>query len=231
MPGTDADGGAGEQTALGVLGRTRIFGGLLDVLDRDEALQAELVVHHEDFFNAVLVQQLQDFVAPRAFLDRHQFFLRRHDARHRLVVARLETQVAAGHDTDQLVALRHRHAGNMLRARQIQHLADGGVGRHGDRVADDAGLEFLDPADFLGLACRREVLVDNAEPPFLGQADRGARLGHGVHGRGQQRDIQADGARKGGFQVHVLGQDARMGRKQQDIVKGEGFLGNSHGAL
>ncbi len=118
-----------------------------------------------------------------------------------------------------------------MRAREFQHLADGGIGRHGDRVADDAGFEFLDAAHFVRLALRRDVLVDNAETPFLGQADGGARLRDRVHGRRQQRDIEADGARQGGFQVHVLGQDGRMRREQQDIVKGEAFLNYTHAVL
>src|SRR3990172_2505459 len=228
---THPNRGAGEQTAFGIFGRARVFGRLLDVFDGNKAFQTELVIHHEDFFNPVLVQQLEYLVARSAFLDRHQFFLRRHDARHRFLVAGLEAQVAAGDDAHELVALGHRHAGDVLGAREFQYLADGGIGRHGDRVADDAGFELLDAAYFVRLAHRRDVLVDNAETPFLGQADGGARLRHRVHGGRQQRDIEADGARQGGFQVHVLGQDVRMRREQQDIVKGEAFLNYTHAVL
>ena len=120
-------------------------------------------------------------------------------------MAGLEAQVAVRDNAHQLVALGDRHAGNMVRARQRQHLANGGVGRGGDGITDDAAFVLLDLADFLGLALGREVLVDNAETPFLRHGDAHARLGHRVHGGRNQRNIQRDAAGQGGFQLDIPG--------------------------
>ncbi len=53
-----ADGRAHAQPALGILGGVGILDLLLDVLDGDQALQGVIVVHHQQLFHAVPVQNL-----------------------------------------------------------------------------------------------------------------------------------------------------------------------------
>jgi hypothetical protein len=62
--GADADGGADPQAAGSVLAGVRVFGGLDDVLDGDQAAQFEGVVDHHHAFEPVLVDHRL------AFLDR-----------------------------------------------------------------------------------------------------------------------------------------------------------------
>ena len=57
IPGR-ADGGANAQASVRVLGGVRILELLLDVLDRDQALEVVLVIHHQQLFHAMLVQDL-----------------------------------------------------------------------------------------------------------------------------------------------------------------------------
>ena len=122
-----ADRRTDQQGFLRVLGGMRVVARLLDVLDGDQPAQLEVVVDHQHLLDAVLVQQLQHFVLAGAFLHRHQLVLAGHDVAHRIVVLALEAQVAAGDDADQLAAIHHRHAGDVVRVGQAQHFADRGV--------------------------------------------------------------------------------------------------------
>ena len=65
-----ADRGADAQLALRVLAGVRVLGLLEDVLHRDQALQAPLLVDHQHALEAVLVQQRQRFGPGRAFRAR-----------------------------------------------------------------------------------------------------------------------------------------------------------------
>jgi hypothetical protein len=65
---------------------------------------------------------------------------------------------------------------------------------HRHRVDDHARLRPLDPVDLLGLALDGHVLVDYAKAAMLGHRDRHVGLGHGVHGRRNDGQIEADPA-------------------------------------
>ena len=69
------------------------------------------------------------------------------------------------------------------------------------------------------LVLDREVLVDDPEAALLGHGDRETRLGDGVHGGRDDRDVQADLARQARAQVDLAGMDFGVGRKQQDVVE------------
>ena len=110
-------------------------------------------------------------VLGRILAHRDEPLARRHHRRDGCVVARLEAQVAMRDDADGLAVAHDRHAGDVLRARQLQHFADGRLGAHRDRVVDDAALETLDAGDLAGLLVDRHVLVDDADAAFLGDRD------------------------------------------------------------
>ena len=185
-----ADRGRDQQPPVLILTGIGMLGGLLDVLDGDQAPQVERVVHDQDFFDTVLVQQRLDLVARRTLVDRHQPIPGRHHAAHRRVVAGLEAQVTAGDDSGQLVVVDDRNAGNPVMAGEIQNFLDGGGRGDRDRVLDDTAFVLLDLADFAGLTCRGQVAVDHAQAACLGETNRGAGFGDGVHGCRQQGNIQ-----------------------------------------
>ena len=143
-----ADRRADAQAARRILAGAREFRGLLEILHGDHAAQFFVAVDHQHLLDAVLVQQQQHFFLRRVLAHGDQPFLRRHDRRHRRVELHLEAQVAMRDDADDLGALHHRHAGNAFGSGQLDDLADGHVGRDGDRIADHAALEFLDARDF-----------------------------------------------------------------------------------
>src|SRR3546814_5070699 len=75
----DTDGGGGAQATLGILRGVRIELRLLDVLDGDEADAMTLRIHHQQFFDAMRVEQALGLALLDIVVDgdevfpRHQF--------------------------------------------------------------------------------------------------------------------------------------------------------------
>src|SRR5690606_577072 len=189
---TGAHGSADAQTALLVLGGQRVALGLLDVTEGHQAAQVEVAIDHQHLLDAVLVELGLDLFQRRAFLNGDQAFIGRHDRRHGITGIGCEAQVAAGDATDHLLAGHHRKAGEAQLARLAQQLADLGLGRHGHRVMDDGRLVPLDLAHLGSLLLDAHVLVDDANAAFLRHGDGQAGFGDGVHGCGNQGDVQLD---------------------------------------
>jgi hypothetical protein len=59
--------------------------GFLDILDRDHAAQLKAVIDDQHFFNAIFVQQFDDFFTARPFSHGHQALLRGHDGADRRI--------------------------------------------------------------------------------------------------------------------------------------------------
>ena len=214
-----------------VLAGQRVLTGFQDVFHRDESAQFECIVHHQHTLDAVFVHQVARFVAVGVFLDDDEPFARRHDIGDGLVEIALETQVAIGHDTHDLLALQHWQAGYLVLPGQIEHVAHGHIRCDGNGILHHAAFETLDLGDLCRLLFGGHVLVYDADAAFLRQGDRQMRLCDGVHRSGQQRDVQGDVAGQLGAQADIARQDVGMRREQQYIVEGEGFLGNTHGNL
>ena len=222
-----AHGRADAQTALAVFTGVGVAGGFFDVLDGDHAAQLAGVVDHQDLFDAVLVQQGLHFVGAGALFHRYQAVAAGHDVGHGLVVVGDEAGVTAGDDAHHLLAFHHRHAGDVVGVGEVDQLAHGGVGADGDRVLDHAGLVFLDGAHLAGLIVHRHAFVQDANAAFLGHGDRQTVFGDGVHGGGQQRDVQLDVARQARLQRHLVGQHIGVGGQEQNVVERQCFLGDS----
>ena len=105
--------------------------------------------------------------------------------------------------------------------RQLEQFADRAIRRDRDRIADDAAFEFLHRAYFARLLLDRHVLVDDADAAFLRHCNGKARLRHGVHRSGHQRNVQRDRSGQAGLEIDFGGQDVGQGRQQQNVVEGE----------
>jgi hypothetical protein len=110
----DADRGAAAQPAQLVLGRQRVSLGLLDVLDRDQALEAAVLVDHQQLLDAVLVQQLLGRLEPDVVPHRDE--LLGHHVGDALGQVALEPHVAVGQDADRraLVGVDDRQAADVV---------------------------------------------------------------------------------------------------------------------
>jgi hypothetical protein len=97
------------------------------------------------------------------------------------------------------------------------------LGRDDHRVAQHARFIALDLGHLRRLLLRREVFVHDADAALLRDGDRQTRFGHGVHGGGDERQVQPDVARKLGREGCVFGQNLRVGWHQQYVVERERF--------
>ena len=110
---------------------------------------------------------------------------------------------------------------------QAQRIGEGLIGMNGDRVHHHAGFKLLHLAHFLRLGRYVEIIMNDADAAGLGHGDGEAAFGDGVHGRGDQRHIEADVFRKAGRGVGLGRENRGCRRHQEDVVKRQGF-GNLH---
>jgi len=160
-----------------------------------------------------------------------------HQLRHFLARISGEAHVAVGENTDQLAsaagaaALHHRNAGNAVVLHQRERVSERGVGSNGDGIHHHSGLELLDLADLRRLGFGLEIAVNDAKAASLRHGDRHLGFGHGVHGRGNDRDIEHNFAGDAGADIGIGRQQLRQSRLEQDIVEGERFAQSSVGFL
>ncbi len=102
------------------------------------------------------------------------------------------------------------------------------LGGDGDRVLHHAAFVALDFGDLGGLGARRHVLVDDPDSSLLCQRNGQAGFGDGVHGGGQQRDVDLNRAGKPALEADVAGHDSGMGRQDGNVVESERPLNHSH---
>src|SRR5471032_37928 len=224
----DADGGADQQLALRILRCQRVLGRLLDVLDRDQAAQFELVVDHQHALEAVLVHQALGLGRVGVLVDVDQIVARRHLGARLGVEFLFKAQVAVGDDADHHVAFDDRETGNTILLGQRDDVADLHLRRNRDRVAQHAGLEALDAQHFARLVLRAQILVDDADAALLRHGDRQTGFGHRVHRGRQQRDVQRDIAGQASFQGRIGRQNIRIRWNEEHVIKGQCFLEETH---
>ena len=107
-----------------------------------------------------------------------------------------KANVAPGQDANHARAARaifsHRKSADSVFAHQLLGALHGVSGRKRHRIGDDSVLGSLDFLNFERLPLWRNIFVDDADAALLGQCNGERRLGHRVHGRRDQRDVQAD---------------------------------------
>ena len=222
----DGGGGGDAQTSLLVLAGIRIGDRLLDILHGDQADAAILRVDDQQLLDPVLMQQALGLVLTD-ILAHGDETLMGHQLRHLLRRIGGEAHVAVGQDADELAGLsvarafHHRDAGDAVLLHQRERVGERGVRCNGQRIDHHAGFELLDLAHLDGLLVRIHVAVDHPDAAGLRHGDRHARLGHGVHGRGHDRDIQGDVAGDARADVDFGRHHVRETRLQQNVVEGQ----------
>jgi hypothetical protein len=210
--GTGANGSTGAQMTGTVLVGQRMFGGLENILDRNQAAQMILSIDDQHALEAVLADQFLGIFDAGFFIHRHQTLARRHDQFDRLVEIGFKAQIAVGNNTDDLARLvDHRQAGNTVLAGNLDDITHCHHRRNGDRVTKNAGFKALDLGDFSRLGLRRKVLVNDADATFLSQRDGETAFRHGIHGGGKQRHVQGNVASQSGRQAGVARKNLGVG--------------------
>src|SRR5262247_3582546 len=119
-----ADGRGAAQTAQAVFRRVRIFDRLLNVFDRDQALEVVVLVDDQQLLHAVFLQDAFGLAQRGADRNGDQV-LPGHHFRDRQIEPRLEAQVAVGQDADEPPLFGDdRHARNLVSFHNCQRFAD-----------------------------------------------------------------------------------------------------------
>jgi hypothetical protein len=204
----------------------RLFG----VLQRQKTGEFAIRIGDEQLFDPPRLHQA-DRLAPVRGLPQDGEVLGRHHHAHGRVVGLGETHVAVGHDAEDAAALvHHGKPGEAVALGQRLGVGQRLVGRERHGVVDDTAFEPLHAADLARLRLDVEVAVDDAHAAGLRHRDRHPRLGHRVHGRGQERDVERDRLGDPRARVHVRRQHRTGAGHEKDIVEGE-RLANLHGGL
>ena len=93
--------GTDPQAPLVILAGQRVNRRLGDILDRDHALQLKPVIHHQQAFDAMTMQQFQYFFLGRTLFHGNQSLLGGHHRGYRLVQVGFKTKITLGYDADQ----------------------------------------------------------------------------------------------------------------------------------
>ncbi len=224
----DAGRSADAKPAVLVLAGMWAARRLLDVLDRNQADAAVVVIDDQELLDAVFVQEPFRLLAVDTVAHGNERLFRLvagHQLAHRLQRIVGEADIAVGENAKQPVGavFDHRYAGKLVLAHQRQRIGKVGVGADRHRIDDHPEFVLLHPTHFRRLVLGRHVLVDDAETPGLGHGDGERALGHGVHCRRNQRQGKSDTRRQPGPGVDLGRQDLRGGRHQEHIIERQRF--------
>ncbi len=224
-----ADGrrGGDPEAALVVLAGVRMVLGLLDVLHRDQPDAMIALVDDDQLLDAVLMQQAFGLLAVDLGADRDEAVLG-HQLGDGLALVGREADVAIGEHADELAVagavagtLDDGDAGDLVGAHQVERVGERGGRVDGHWIDDHARLEFLHHGHLLGLLGGLEISVDDADAAGLGDRDGELALGHRVHGRGENRDVDRDLLGDAGGDVGLSRQHLGAAGDQQHVVEGE----------
>ena len=214
------------QTSLLVLAGIRIGDRFFHVLHGDQADAAIIGIDHQQFLDPVLVQEFLRLGLTDAFAHGDQPILG-HQLGDLLPGVGRKAHVAVGENADEfsgravMRALHHRHAGDGVFLHQRERVGERGLRIDSERIDHHAAFEFLDLAHLRRLLVGLEIAVDDAEAAGLRHGDRHRGLGHGVHGRGHNGNIERNLARHAGADIGVRRQDVGQAGLQQHVVEGE----------
>ena len=203
--GGDAHAGGHPQAAQLVLASVRFVLRLGDVFVCDEAQKRAVLGHHGQFLDLVLLQDVAGLIQTRVARRGDEVLLRHHlvDGLPQLL---LETEIAVGDDTDELVlAVHHGNAADVVFRHDAHRVAHRLVGGDDDGRVDHAVLGPFHRGHLTSLVGNRHVLVNHADTAFAGDGNGHVGLRHRVHGGGNKRQIQHDVARETRLKADLFG--------------------------
>src|SRR5918911_264344 len=207
-----ADGGGDTQATQIVLRGRRVLDRLLYVFDRDQALDALVVINDEELFDTMLLQDGLGLFERRPDGNGDERLFGHHFGDGN-VEPRLEPQVAIGDDPDEVAVLIYDgHAADVVALHHGQGFADGAVRADRHRINDHAGLRALHFVHLFGLPLDGKILVDDANAALLRDGDGETALRHRVHRRRAERYLQAYAARELRRSIRLGGRHLRVRR-------------------
>src|SRR5690606_16711531 len=117
----------------------------------------------------------------------------------------LEPEVAISKYTDQSAFRFHDgYAADAVLAHQPLRVGQGGTAGQRYGVHDHAGFGALDLADHLRLFGHAHLLVDHADAALASHGHGHLRLGHRVHGSGDEWEVEPHGGGEVGHEADLL---------------------------
>ena len=126
---------------------------------------------------------------------------------------------ARDHADEQTLCIHDRESAHALLAHEPGNLAESRVRTHGVGIVDDGVLGTLHPRDLLDLIFDRTGAVDDAHAAFSREGDGEFALRHGVHGGGQNGNIQGKARGKMRAQVHFTRKHSAPARQQEHVIE------------
>ncbi len=186
----DTHTGCHTQTALVILAGIGLVLGLGDVLVGDQTDEVVLGIHHRQFLNLVLLQNLSGVGQVGLLMRGHQILLGHHVI-DQLVKMTLETQVTVGDDThEDVVLIHHGDTANMIFSHHTKGIGYCLTTANGHGIVDHTVLGTLDNGYLTSLLLNGHVLVNDANTSLTGNGNSHRRLGNRVHSSRHKRYIE-----------------------------------------
>ena len=203
---------------------------IVDITHGDQTGEAPVGIDEQQLLNAAAIQNRLGKRWRCVSRRSHQFVLGHHVLDACLGGMIDKANIAPSQDANHAGASRtvfsDGETADAVLAHQLLRALHGVSGRKRDRIRNDAVLGSLDFLNFERLSLWRNIFVDDADAALLGQCDGQRRLGHRVHGRRDQRNIQADAPGELRPRISGLRRDLAVPRNQQDVVKSDSVLDN-----
>ena len=207
-----------------------MLGEIINIAHGDQTSEAPVVIDEQQLLNAAAIQnrlgKRRRCVSRRGY----QLIFGHHVLDARLSRMIDKANIAPGQDANHARAsgavFGDGKSADAVFTHQLLSALHGVRGRKRDGIGNDSVLCSLDFLNLERLSLRRNIFVDDADAALLSQCNGERRLGHRVHGRRDQRDIQADPPGELCPRISRLWRDLAVARNQQDIVKGDSVLDN-----
>ncbi len=218
------------QAAQAILDSQRMSNSLIHILNGDDTYATVCIINHQQFFNAVLVQQLAGRICIHTVFNRDQPILG-HQLGNRLVGVYGKASITVGKNTHQLLraGLNHGQAANAVAVHDITHFGQCLIRANGNRVHHHAGFKALNATNLLGLLFRLQVFMDHTKAALLGHGNSHLVFRNRIHSGGNQRDIEFNRAREMRANGCLAGHNVRCSRHNQHIVKRQSFRNTAIG--
>ncbi len=115
-----------------------------------------------------------------------------------------------------------------MRTLKLDRVAHRHVLRDRDRVAQHTGFVTLHLHHLSRLLLGSHVLVNDADTALLRESNGKPRVGHRIHRRRNERDVQRNVAGEAGRKLYVAGKDRRVGGDEQHVIESQRFLYQPH---
>ena len=167
----DTDTCCHAQTTFLILARHRLVLGLCDILIGDQTDQTVVLIHHGEFLDFILLQDLGSSRQVCLLMGGHEMFLR-HDLIDGTIQTTLEAQVTVGDDTHQMtVVVYHGDTTDMILRHDVEGLCHRCSQGDGDRIIDHTVLCTFHDGHLTGLVVNRHILVDYTDTALTRDGD------------------------------------------------------------